>query len=371
MLGYNTVIGGNIMSVLKKVLKVLAVILIIMVVIVIGYLAYVFISYHRIPDYKDLTIDKRGEVIEKMETDTTYAIMSYNIGFGAYTADYSFFMDGGEYSWAKSEEELKSNIKGIGEDIKKVSPDIVILQEVDLNGTRTYHYNEVEALEKDLGYGNYVFSQNFDSPFLFYPLTQPHGKNQSGLLTGSSQSFTSSLRRSLPISTSVKKIVDLDRCYSITRIPVENGKELCVFDVHLSAYGSDASVREGQLSMLTSDIQKEVEVGNYVICGGDFNHNLRGGNDSDVPDWAQPFPKEILPEGTHLGFDVCDDVDIEHNTCRNSDIAWIPGTTFTVLADGFIVSDNVKVVKYQSLNWDFQRSDHDPIYMEFELLDEE
>lgn len=357
-------------KIVKRLFQVLAMVLTVALAIIMVYLAYVFISYHRIPDYKDLKVDKKGSVTDKMQTDTTYSIMTYNVGFGAYTSDFSFFMDGGEYSWAVSQEGLKENIAGIGEDIKEVSPDIVILQEVDLDGTRTYHYNEVEALENSLGYGNYVFAQNYDSPFLFYPITEPHGKNQSGLLTGSSVAFTSSLRRSLPISSSLKKILDLDRCYSITRIPVEGGKELCVFDVHLSAYGSDETVREGQLSMLTSDIKNEVEVGNYVICGGDFNHNLRGGSDDDVPDWAQPFPTEKLPKGTSLGFEVCDDVDIDMNSCRNSDIAWIPGTTFTVLADGFIVSDNVKVVKYESLDWDFERSDHNPVYMEFILLDE-
>ena len=354
----------------KTILKVIAIILAVIILIVGGYLIYVFASYHRIEDNKQLTIDKRGDTIGKASVNETYSIMSYNIGFGAYESDYSFFMDGGESSWAKSKEDLIRNIDGIGNDVKEVNPDIVILQEVDTNGTRTYHVDEAEQLKNIFGYSNYVFSQNFDSPFLFWPLTEPHGKNQSGLLTCSSLEFTSSLRRSLPVSTSVKRIVDLDRCYSITRIPVENGKELVIFNVHLSAYGSDASVREGQLGMLTGDIQKEVDNGNYIICGGDFNHNLRGESGEGVPDWAQPFPKEKLPSGTALGFDKAEELDIEHNTCRNSDIAWIPGTTFTVLADGFIVSDNIEVQIYKSLNWDFQRSDHDPIYMEFKLLDE-
>ena len=282
-------------------------------------------------------------------------------------AEYSFFMDGGESSWAKSKEGLVSNIEGIGEDIDSLSPDFMILQEVDVDGTRTYHYDEAEALKKQLGFGNYIFSQNFDSPFLFWPITEPHGANKSGLLTGSDYKISSSVRRSLPVNSSLKRIVDLDRCYSITRFKTENGKELCIYDVHLSAYGSDASVREGQLSMLSSDLKKDADAGNYIICGGDFNHNLRGEGATDVPDWAQPFPKVILPSGTALGADRAEDCDIEHNSCRNSDIAYIPGTTFTVLADGFIVSDNVKVKSYASLDWEFKRSDHDPVLMKFEL----
>ena len=356
-----------IMSKAKKALKAVGVVLILVLLIVAGYLIFVFTSYERLEDNLELTPDLTGDLIEEVPVNKELSVITYNIGFGAYTSDYSFFMDGGESSWAKSKEGLISNIEGIGNDIKSVSPDFMILQEVDVDGTRTYHYDEAEALRKQLGFGNYIFSQNFDSPFLFWPITEPHGANKSGLLTGSDYKISSSLRRSLPVNSSLNRIVDLDRCYSITRFKTENGKELCIYDVHLSAYGSDAGVREGQLSMLTADLRKDADAGNYVICGGDFNHNLRGEGDTDVPDWAQPFPKEVLPSGTALGADRAEECDIEHNSCRNSDIAYIPGTTFTVLADGFIVSDNVKVNSYASLDWEFERSDHDPVLMRFEL----
>ena len=320
-------------SIVKTIIKVVAIILAVLILVVAGYIIYAFASYHRIEDNKDLTVDNRGAVIEEASVNETYTIMTYNIGFGAYESDYSFFMDGGDSSWAKSKDELIVNIDGIGNDIKSVNPDIVILQEVDIDGTRTYHVDEAEQLKNIFGYSNYVFSQNFDSPFLFWPLTEPHGKNQSGLLTCSSLFFSSSLRRSLPVSTSLKRIVDLDRCYSITRIPVENGKELCIFNVHLSAYGSDASVREGQLGMLMGDIQKEVENGNYVICGGDFNHNLRGESGAGVPDWAQPFPMDVLPSGTDLGFKVAEESDIEQNTTR---VEWFD-TGIAILAGLMII----------------------------------
>ena len=156
-------------SVIKTIIKAVAIVLAVVLVIVIGYIIYAFASYHRIEDNKALTVDNRGTVIEEASVDETYSIMSYNIGFGAYESDYSFFMDGGESSWAKSKDGLIVNIDGIGNDIMKVDPDIVILQEVDIDGTRTYHVDEAEQLKNIFGYSNYVFSQNFDSPFLFWP----------------------------------------------------------------------------------------------------------------------------------------------------------------------------------------------------------
>lgn len=94
---------------------------------------------------------------------------------------------------------------------------------------------------------NCVFAQNYDSAFLFYPFTQPHGKSKAGLALFSKYPITGSLRRSFPISTSFTKFFDLDRCYSISRVPVDNGKELVIFELHMSAYGNSDAIREGQI----------------------------------------------------------------------------------------------------------------------------
>lgn len=54
--------------------------------------------------------------------------------------------------------------------------------------------------------------------------------------------------------------------------------------------------------MLSADMQKEYEVGNYVLCGGDFNHDLKAsdGDEEEHESWAYPFPREALPE--HFSF---------------------------------------------------------------------
>ena len=359
-----------------------------------GYLIYVFASYHRIPDNQVLTPEPDPlfyarmdrvppERIDLIPENQTYKIVTYNIGFGAYTPDYSFFMDGGKSSWAKSEEALKENLINISKLLESYDPDFVLLQEVDEDGTRSYHVNEV-AYMCGIDLFQHVYARNFDSPFLFWPLLEPHGANKSGILTLSSAYISSALRRSLPVADSLSKIVDYDRCYSICRLPVgelsgiitESGsgftsatssKELVIYNVHLSAYSTD-KVRQAQLDMLFEDMNSEYKNGNYVICGGDFNHDLRSNNESGtVPGWAQAFPKEELPNGFTFGFDTGAETDIRHDSCRNADEAYNPDTTFTVLADGFIVSDNITVVQYESVDLQYAYSDHDPVVMEFIL----
>lgn len=356
---------------MKKVLKIIGIILLVLVLIAGGYVIYVFANYERIEDKLPLEVESIGSNKGEVTVGEEYSIMTYNFGFGAYTQDFSFFMDGGESSWAKSKEGLISNVSEGAKFIDSQDTDFLIMQEVDTNGTRTYHVNEFDMLKDAIGDGDYIFCTNYHSTFLMYPILEPHGANESGLVTYSKYGIKSSLRRSFPVSTSLKKILDLDRCYSITRIPVDNGKELCIYDVHLSAYGTDESVRAGQLGMLFEDMKHDYADGNYVICGGDFNHNLRDGGSSDAPDWAQPFPKNELPNGFKMAFDTFPASDIAWNTCRNSDIPYKENgqvtDVLTVMVDGFIISDNIEVTDYRNIVTEFYYSDHDPVRMNFKL----
>ena len=72
---------------------------------VLGYAAYVLLTYHRIPDGKETGIEKKAEN-HVLKEEQSYTISSYNIGFGAYTPEFTFFMDGGKQSVAESPESV-------------------------------------------------------------------------------------------------------------------------------------------------------------------------------------------------------------------------------------------------------------------------
>ncbi len=358
---------------MKKYLKIPAVILGILLAVVIIYVAYVFLTYHRIEDYQSLMVNASTEdaEISKVRVGDVYGAVSYNAGFGAYLPEFSFFMDGGIESRAKNEESVYYSINGAVDYIKTYAPDFLFLQEIDLNSTRSYHINQYELLRNSFGNMQSTFAVNYDSAYLMVPLLEPHGKSNSGIATFSAYEMTEGVRRSLPISESVMKLVDLDRCISVNRLPVENGKELILVNVHMSAYGSDDAVREGQIGLLVQVMEEEYSKGNYVIVGGDYNHNLKLLEDVDgeFESWAYPFPREALPEYFSFCIDGFSEEDREvmWNTSRNADMAYVPDVTYTITLDGFIVSDNVECVKYEHLNTGYAYSDHEPVYMEFKL----
>ena len=341
--------------------------------IVIVYVSYVFISYSRIED--NTQVEVLGTAAsDTVKVDTEYTAMTYNIGFGAYTQDFTFFMDGGSQSWANSKDSvIECTNGGIGL-IKANQVDFPVLQEVDFDSTRSYHVDQAQMYRDALPDYCSTMAVNYHSAFLFYPITQPHGASNSGLLTLSNNQITSSLRRSLPISTGLKKILDLDRCYSINRFKVENGKELVIINVHLSAYGTDGDIQQSQLSMLFGDMQKEYERGNYVICAGDYNHDFIGnskellndtvGKDIESLAWAAAFPDEMIPDRFSKVTDYASGVTVP--SCRNCDVPYGPDC-FTVILDGFIVSDNVEPTFVDIINTEFLYSDHNPVLMKFKL----
>ena len=355
-----------------KAFSIIGIVIAAIVVIALAYVAYVFISFHRLEDH--LVIVPYGTTeTQSLAAGKEMTITSYNIGFGAYSDDYTFFMDGGKESWAFSKEAVYENIDGAMGVIEEQKPDIALFQEVDFDGTRSYHVDEVALVQEDmweLGQYAALFAQNYDSPFLMYPITQPHGANKAGIMTFSKAEMFDGIRRSLPIEEGLSKVLDLDRCYSKVRVQVDNGKQLVIYNMHLSAYTSKAETAEIQLSMVIQDMQEEYDQGNYCIAGGDFNRDLLG-NSPEIfhtakleDNWAQPVNMSLFTDDITLvaPFQEADMI----ASCRNPNKPYEEGD-FVVTVDGFIVSANVEVTYANVIDAGFKYSDHNPVIMRFIL----
>ncbi len=354
----------------KIILKALLSLTLVVVITLASYVAYLFIDYDRIEDNAVLEITDNTNTFVPVGEELK--MISYNIGFCAYTQDFSFFMDGGEVSRAKSEKSVNEVLFGIDSLLKDENADIILLEEVDEDADRSHHVDQRAYFTKSFSEYDSLFATNFDSAYLFYPFTKPHGKSLSGLLTLSKFDIYESTRRSLPVETSVMKIVDLDRCYNVSRMKTQGDKELILYTVHLSAYTSDGTIATEQLEMLVDDMKREHSKGNYVICGGDFNKDLLQnsgeifGVSGEEYTWAQAFPTTML-ENTGLSLVAPFDKNNPVATCRNTDEVYKEEGQFKVTLDGFIVSDNVDVSHSDVIDTKFMYSDHNPVYMSFTL----
>ena len=128
---------------MRKLLKALLILLAVLLAVVIIYVGYVMLSYDRIPDNQELEIRNPQETDLAVRLGEEYAIVTQNVGFGAYTDDFTFFMDGGVESWAESPESVIECINAAAEEVSSLEPDFILFQEVDFDSTRSYHIDEI------------------------------------------------------------------------------------------------------------------------------------------------------------------------------------------------------------------------------------
>ena len=261
---------------------------------------------------------------------------------------------------------MQKNTDGAVGVLKALDADIYFVQEVDTDGDRSYHIDQYEALRNALS-GDSTYAVNFHCAKLFYPFNDPHGKNTSGIATFSTLALDSAVRRQYPVDGGIAKFFDLDRCFVVHRADVGGGRELVLINSHMSAYDEGGTIRAKQLEMLNGVIAQEYEAGNYVIVGGDFNHELAHSFGSFPSEQKQPtWAYELTQNDVAEGFTVVASAE-GVGTCRAAEIPYTPGVNYQTVLDGFIVSDNIEVKKVRNIDTGYAFSDHNPVEMTFVL----
>ena len=348
-----------------------------------AYVIYMQTHYYRIKDHQALAIKHKFSQPKELKTGATYTASTYNVGFGAYNQDFSFFMDTGKmkdgtktqgkYGKAESNAAVLQNTNGAIKTMEKVKADFMLFQEIDTNSSRSYHVNQVQKMSQNFSNYEEIFANNFHSPYLLYPLNDPHGAVQSGLLSLSKYSIDQAVRRKYPVTTSfITKFTDLDRCFTVMSIPVNNGHKLILINSHMSAYDKGGKMRVKQLKLLNSVMESEYKKGNYVIVGGDFNHTFgrkmltHFKSQQKVPDWVSVLSdKELAPDMRMIHAEN----ESTTPTCRGTDIPYQKGKTYTTVIDGFLVSKNVQATS-ENINTKFAYADHNPVKLSFKLLNQ-
>ncbi len=364
---------------MKKILKIIFKIIVILILIVVAYLAYMHFNFYRIEDNLDISENIKNNREETLAKSHEYTIITNNFGFGAHDKDFSFFMDTGvmkdgtpvrgELSVASSKEKVEENTNKLIEFLNKEASDFIILQEVDTDSTRGFKVNQCKMIEESLKDYASIFDCNLHVPYLMYPITDPHGYANSGLLSFSKYKMNSATHRQLYISDGfIDKFIDLDRCFTTMRFPTDDKNELVLINLHLSAYDKGGKSREKQMDFLMSVMNEEYKKGNYVIVGGDFNHMLSDKykplkTEQKKPAWVFLFPKEKLSKNFSIVHsENADDI----GTCRTSDLPYKEGVNYRVRVDGFIISDNIEASS-EIIDNDFEFTDHNPVKMKFKL----
>ena len=134
------------------------------------------------PAEREMLQDRSGLSSDTAEVlPDSLSILCWNIGYGGLGDDMDFFYDGGTQV-RTSRERTQANIDGIIAEIRRHSPDIILLQEVDECSRRTYRINEVEMLRVAFPDYHIYLAYNYKSFFVPIPVKAPMGRVASGVV---------------------------------------------------------------------------------------------------------------------------------------------------------------------------------------------
>lgn len=385
---------------MKKALKIILSLVCVILVLAAGYVAYVLLSYSRIGDVPLTVENEAGE--DALSAGKEYTVTSYNVGFGAYQQDYTCVLDecyvlrdgswetvSGKNLKAFSEADARRNTEGAAKTIAELAPDFALFQEADLDSDRCRHINQIKTFRDALPGKSSVYCSNFHTPFFCYPVNDMMGKAESGLLTLSRVNIQKADRHEFCVTDNIiDRNFDLDRCFSVSYLDVEGGKQLALINLHMSAYDEGGVIRAEQRRVLYGFMENERAKGNYVIAGGDFNHDLLI-NNPEYPEYTNDNPPFVtektqkMEENAVFFFDENSEAGLPEGlrvvaadntaTCRPAAITWQPEFSYCRVIDGFIVSDNVEVIGIRNITTStdamsgFAFSDHEPVLMQFSL----
>lgn len=330
-----------------------------------------FLIYASLTDYKPA--EKETLVMENTNLPDTIPagrleLYTWNIGYCGLGKNMDFFYEEGKM--VRPEKEYYERCRdGIIYQLTTLNKlDFILLQEVDQQSERTYLDNQVERFKATFKDYAAFFALNYKVPFVPVPARLPIGKVKSGLLTLSRFQPVEAIRFKFPsVYSWPKRLFMLDRCFVLTRYRVSNGKQLVIINTHNSAYTDAAEIRDKELNLLKEVIVNEYTKGNYVIAGGDWNHNplpfrqdsIQDGN--SVKTILPGIPSDFLPSGFAWAFDP------KHPTNREVDKPYTKGKTATSVIDFFILSPNINLLTTNTLQANFEFSDHQPVGMIVEL----
>ena len=352
---------------MKKVFSFLFKLLGILVLAVAVLLGWLTVTEFNPAPVEAVEVTRAGDA-DTLKGGDTLTVLSWNVGYGGLGKDSDFFMDGGKDSKSADRETVGRYLEGIHRTIVDQDPDLVLLQEVDTDSSRTYGIDERDLLAQ--GMSSQTFAFNYSCPFVPIPMP-PIGKVHSGLFTMTNGvEIERAERISLPCPfTWPTRVANLKRCLLVSYLPVAGSdKQLVLVNLHLEAY-DDGEGKVAQTNQLREFITAEYEKGNYVIAGGDFNQvfpgNLARYPNTHPENWEPGvLDANLLPDGWALAYDL------RTPTCRLLNQPYDPsdtvGTQYYVI-DGLIVSPNLTVKSVETIDAQFENSDHNPVRLEVVL----
>ncbi len=195
----------------------------------------------------------------------TITAVTYNIGYASGAKN--------NRPVTLDKKEVTANLSAIIDELKQLNPDIVFLQEVDLNAARTFGIDQMRTIAAGLAMPYAAYAVTWNKRFVPWPYWPPaawFGKMLSGTAILSRFPIVAQKATYFPKPSSNAFWYNwfyIDRVAQGVHLMV--GDETWrTYNVHLEAF--DQTARRAQLTTFAAIVAKQKDT---MLAGGDFNEN--------------------------------------------------------------------------------------------------
>ncbi len=232
---------------------------------------------NKFDDIEDAVLYKSNNIVDSQYSADTLLIMTWNIRFGA--GRIHWFGDCCGDRVIMTEQEVTTHLEELAEYICQVKPDILLLQEIDIESKRSAYIDQIQWL-LDHTYFNYgVYASMWQSQFI---PSDGLGRIDMGGAILSRWKISDAERIALPLrgdQDALTQYFYLRRCIIKAKIELPNRADFYVLDIHASAFSTD-DTKKNQFDCLKGEMDKIKDIqGAIFVAGGDLNE-IPPGSDS-------------------------------------------------------------------------------------------
>lgn len=208
------------------------------------------------------------ELVDTPPPGDELVVMTWNVKFSGGRIDFFFDCHGDRV--LMTEDEVLNNLEGLAAKIRQVDPDVLLLQEVDVDSKRVAFVDTLQWLvdHTDLNYGVYASQWRAD-----YIPSDGLGSVDSGNAILSRWPLVDGERVALPLiddQDALTRYFWLRRNLLRTRVELPRRGNLWVVNIHTAAFSTDGTKKK-QIDRFKSELDRLDAEGQIVVAGGDLN----------------------------------------------------------------------------------------------------
>jgi endonuclease/exonuclease/phosphatase family metal-dependent hydrolase len=252
-------------------------------------------------DAKPVYRHARAHPIDTAAVTDTIRVMNWNIKFGGARIDFFFDCFGDRV--LMSRREVIDNLQGVARAIRHFDPDVLLLQEVDINAKRSDYVDQLQYLldHTELNYGVYASQWRAD----FVP-SDGLGAMDDGNAILSRWPIHDARRIALARRTdqsTAERYFYLQRNILEATTDIPGADSLVVVNIHADAYGKDGTKLE-HIARFEEELDRLDMSGVRFVAGGDLN-TLPPGTSK-----LSGFPDSVCKDEDYLADDYSSETDV-------------------------------------------------------------